>query len=117
MPQPALEQHDAARFGRHEDPGSVRRAAVRATGGSGHESSEARILELQARCPAWRGDVIRSADRGQWVEVQTVRNVPGHDVHPAVCHFQRPLFEVELERAGEGANVPVQGSLESCERR
>ena len=83
----------------------------------GHVAIEARILQLQARHPLGRAHVIRAADRRQRVQVQAVRDAPGHHVDPAVGHRQFATVEVEFERARVGADVPPQLALQRGEGR
>ena len=83
--------------------------------GRGHELTEARIFEFDAGTTFRRAHVVCAADKGQWMEVQAMHRLTGHDVHPAVAHREPLLSEVHFEMRYEGLYMFVEATLQLSE--
>src|SRR5713226_341246 len=117
MPQPAFEEHQLACGGGECSP----RAGLALGGGlarrRGHEAIQPRILEFDPGSARRDMYIVGAAQRRQRMQMQAVHHVFGHDVEPAIRHFQFASLEIPLHRIGESLDVPLQLALQGLEGR
>ena len=82
----------------------------------GHEAVEARVLELDGGATLRRFHIVSAAEGRGRVQVQAMRGLARHDVHPAIGHLQPAVREVEVQLARERLHMPVNAPLQLGER-
>src|SRR5580658_2737966 len=117
VPQPALEQHEAACGGRKRAPRAALALCRRYARRRRHESIEPRILELDSGSSRGNLYVVGAAHRRQGMQMQAMYHVLGHDVDPAIGHLQCASRQVPLDGLGEVLDMPRELFLQGLEGR
>src|SRR5882724_11275588 len=117
MPQPAFEEHYLACGGGKCSPRAGLAPGGRLARRRRHEAIQPRILEFDAGSACRDVYIVGAAQRRQRMQVQAVHHVFGHDVEPAIRHFQLAPIEIPFHRIGESLHMPLQLALQGLESR